>query len=123
MFWDFQREKYTFFQKCSKNGLVAKKNGYHFLGGGGFKTQSDKYHFFFEPFPKKKFIIYLKTYRNNINVFFITFGPWGPGAPVVPLWPLAPLCPGGPIGPFSPLTPGLPGKPPAPFLPSFPGGQ
>ena len=25
MFWDFQREKYTFFQKCSKNGLVAKK--------------------------------------------------------------------------------------------------
>ena len=25
VFWDFQREKYTFFQKCSKNGLVAKK--------------------------------------------------------------------------------------------------
>jgi len=24
-FWDFQREKYTFFQKCSKIGLVAKK--------------------------------------------------------------------------------------------------
>ena len=23
MFWDFQRDKYTFFQKCSKNGLVA----------------------------------------------------------------------------------------------------
>ena len=25
VFWDFQREKYTFFQKCSKIGLVAKK--------------------------------------------------------------------------------------------------
>ena len=35
---------------CSKNGLVAKKNGYHFLGGG-VRTQSDKYHFFFLTLP------------------------------------------------------------------------
>ena len=45
VFWAFQREKYNFFQKCSKNGLVAKKMVIPFFGGG-VRTQSDKYHFF-----------------------------------------------------------------------------
>ena len=49
----FQGQKYIFFKKCSKNGLVSKKNRkyfYHFLGGG-VRPQSDKNHFFFEAFP------------------------------------------------------------------------
>ena len=43
VFWTFQKEKYTFFQKCSKIGLVAKKLIITF---GGVRTQSDKNHFF-----------------------------------------------------------------------------
>ena len=41
----FKGKKYTFFQKCSKIGLVAKKLISLFLGEG-VRTQGDKNHFF-----------------------------------------------------------------------------
>ena len=59
MFW----EKYAFFQKCSKIGLVAKKNGYHFLGGAGSEPKVIKITFF-EPFP------YWQSPSVIINFFF-----------------------------------------------------
>ena len=35
----FEREKFTFFQKCSKIGIVScQKTDYHFLGGGDGQT-------------------------------------------------------------------------------------
>jgi len=40
----FQRDKYTFFKKL-KNWSSCKKTDYHFLGKGGVKAKSDKYHF------------------------------------------------------------------------------
>ena len=46
MFWTFQKEKYTFFQKCSKIGLVAK-NWLSLFRGRGVRPQSDKNHFIF----------------------------------------------------------------------------
>ena len=50
VFWSFQREKYTFFQKCSKIGLVAKKLIIPFFLGGGSEPKVVKITFF-EPFP------------------------------------------------------------------------
>merc|ERR1711973_196979 len=50
----FSKGKYTFFQKCSKNGLVAKKMVITF-GGGGAEPKGINipffFFFFFEPFP------------------------------------------------------------------------
>ena len=44
----FQGQKYIFFKKCSKNGLVSKKieNIFITFKGGGVRPQSDKNHFF-----------------------------------------------------------------------------
>ena len=52
VFWGFQREKYTFFQKCSKTD-------YHFLGGG-LEPKAVKITYFFNQ--KKSFL--------DIEVFF-----------------------------------------------------
>ena len=43
----FSKGKIHFFPKVLKKWSSCQKNGYHFLGGGGVRTQSDKYHFFF----------------------------------------------------------------------------
>ena len=47
VFWDFQREKYTFFQKCSKIGVVAKKWLSLFRGKGGSEPKVINIIFFF----------------------------------------------------------------------------
>ena len=56
-FWAFQREKYTFFQKCSNIGLVAKKLMIF------FRPKSNQNSFFFNPFLTKN---NQKDYSNQL---------------------------------------------------------
>ena len=69
----FSKGKIHFFPKVLKKWSSCQKNGYHFLGGG-VRTQSDKYPFFFLTLPLLTYIHPRDAIASKKSDIFITLG-------------------------------------------------